>query len=376
MSDLLGVSPLTHVAPLRCAVVSAVKHDYVPIAVASHPRFQIVVVTDDPNVPDCFHARNERLAAELSVPYVRDVETALRDFQADVAIVSSEAERHAELSVRALRAGLHVIQDKPLGIRRQDVQLLRETVLVTGRRFLMWNRNFLPSVIDLRDRVSRGEIGRLRAIHIDFYFAKDAGIRKGERTAEYPPMDWWSYQLEAHRDGSDGGLGRQPMGELSNEGIYPLGYMQMLTSAPVRRVFARGASHIHQLYVDNRVEDLASVTLEFADGVIGSIALGRIGLSSHSSGGEIKLRVLGDGGACVIREAAPTVGVYYQQQPNKEPRTRRVASESDFRLAENFAYAIDHDQETIMDIESSWQVFLTFEAARRSCVSGRMEEVR
>ena len=36
----------------RCAVLSAVKHDYVARGVASHPRFELAVVADDPQVPD------------------------------------------------------------------------------------------------------------------------------------------------------------------------------------------------------------------------------------------------------------------------------------------------------------------------------------
>ena len=31
----------------RVAVLSVVKHDYLPRAVAAHPRFELVVVTDD-----------------------------------------------------------------------------------------------------------------------------------------------------------------------------------------------------------------------------------------------------------------------------------------------------------------------------------------
>ena len=31
----------------RTAVLSVVKHDYLPLAVAAHPRFELVVVADD-----------------------------------------------------------------------------------------------------------------------------------------------------------------------------------------------------------------------------------------------------------------------------------------------------------------------------------------
>src|SRR5439155_16958986 len=140
----------------------------------------------------------------------------------------------------------------------------------------------------------------------------------------------------AHVDGSDGGLGREPMGELAVEGIYPLGYIRFLTGAAVRRVFARSAAFFHQVHADNGVEDLASVTLEMDGGLVGSVAIGRIGAASHPSGGEIKLHVLGTAGALVIGEGRPEVGVYYRSQPPKEARQRRVANENDVLLADDF----------------------------------------
>jgi predicted dehydrogenase len=173
-----------------------------------------------------------------------------------------------------------------------------------------------------------------------------------------------------------GGLGREPMGELAIEGIYPLGYVRMVTDAPVRRVFARSAAHFHQLNADNRVEDLASVTLEMDGGVVGSLAIGRIGAASHPSGGEIKLRVLGSEGALVVNEALPEVLVCYRNQPDREPRQRRVSADNDFRLADDFARAIDTDGTTVLDLRASFAIFATVEAALESCRSGQLVEVR
>src|SRR5205807_2030261 len=138
-------------------------------------------------------------------------------------------------------------------------------------------------------------------------------------------------------------------GELCNEGTYPLAYLRTLTGSAVRRVFARSTSHFHQLYVDNGIEDLASMTLELDDDMVATVALGRIGAASHPSGGEMKIHVIGAAGALVVSEARPDVGIYYRNQPPKEARQRRVASDNDFRLAENFAQAIDTGGATILD---------------------------
>jgi predicted dehydrogenase len=360
----------------RCAVLSAVKHDYVARGLASHPRFELVVVADDPQAPRWAHERNQQFADVNRIPYVRDVDRGLRDFDIDVAIVSPEAERHCDLSIRAALAGKHVVQDKPLSTKRSEADRLVEVIERTGVKFLMWNRSGLIALQQARQHIDAGTIGKLCAIHADFYFAKDAGTRKGSRAAGYPPLDWQAHQIAAHVDGSDGGLGKEPMGELAIEGIYPLAYLRLLTGASISRVFARSTAHFHQLHADNGVDDLASMTLELDGALVASIALGRIGLASHPSGGEIKLCIVGTAGAMVVNEALPGVGIYYRNQPPQEPRQRRVAGDNDFRLAENFAHAIDTNGDTMLNARVSLEIFATVEAALESGRTGQPVSVR
>jgi predicted dehydrogenase len=362
--------------PFRCAVLSAVKHDYIARGVTSHPRFQPVVVADDPQVPAWAHERNDQLAREWGIPYVLDVERALADFNVDVAIVSSQVDRHCQLSVRAALAGKHVIQDKPLSTLRSECLRLVAAVEQTGVKFLLWNRNFIPAILQAREQVAAGAIGDLDTFHADFYFAKDAGPPLGTRPSGRSPLDWQAHQIAAHADGSDGGLASTPIGEMANEGIYALGYLRMVTAAPVRRVFARCAAFFHQLHADNGVEDLGSMTLELEGGQLATIALGRIGAASHPSGGQMKLRLVGSRGALVIDELRPSVEVYYRDQPAREARQQRLNNENDFWQAEEFARAIDFDGPTILDARAGWEIFATIEAALESCRSGQPVNVR
>jgi predicted dehydrogenase len=358
----------------RCAALSAVKHDYVARGVVAHPRFEMAVVADDPGVPDWAHDRNQRLADDYGVPYVRDVERALRDFDVQVAIVSPEAERHSELSVRAATAGKHVVQDKPLATSRRQADELVVAIERSGVKFLMWNRSYLPAVVHARDQIAAGAVGQPLMVHVDFYFAKDAGPPKGTPNAAEQP-GWYDFQIAAHVDGSDGGVGHVAMGELQIEGIYPLAYIRSLLGADVRRVFARTSSHFHQIYLDNGIEDLATVTLEMEGGAVGSLALGRIGAASHPSGGEIKIHVVGTDGALVISEARPELGVYYRDQPAKEARQRRVAGDNDFLLVDHFARAIDTNGETALDARAGRRILATVEAALASARLGQPVDV-
>jgi myo-inositol 2-dehydrogenase/D-chiro-inositol 1-dehydrogenase len=359
----------------RCAVLSVVKHAYVPRGVAAHPRFQLVVVADDPDQPDWVHQRNQEFADEWNIPYIRDVDRALQEYGATVAVVSSEAERHCGLSVRAIEAGLHVVQDKPMSNRLSECDRVVEAVRRRGVRFLLWNRSLLPAVVHAHELLARGEIGGIQSIHVDFYFAKDAGPPRGSRVPGDPPIDWLTHQIAAHADGSDGAVGREPLGELSNEGIYPLGYIHLLCGSRVTRVFARTAAHFHQVNVDNGVEDLATMSLVLENGVTGSVCVGRIGNAAHPDIGEIKIHVVGTRGALVISEARPEVAVYYRGQPDREFRHRRVASDLDHRLLENFLRAIETGERTVLDAQAGRDICATIQAALASAVSGRVETV-
>ena len=112
----------------RFASLSVVKHAYMNVAMAAHPRFEPVVVADDADQPDWVHERNQEFADEYNIPYVRDVERAIADYDVQVAVVNSEAERHCDLSVRAADAGLHVVQDKPMSNRVSECDRVVEAV--------------------------------------------------------------------------------------------------------------------------------------------------------------------------------------------------------------------------------------------------------
>ena len=192
----------------RVLALSAAKHEYVALAFRNHPRFQVVGVADEPTAADWVHERNEQLAADLGVAYQPDVDAAITEHRPHIGVVSSEAARHARLSVRSAEAGLHVVQDKPMAPTIADCDAIVEAVERAGVQFLLWNRNTQPAIEEARRVVHAGEIGEPRAIHVDFFFSKDAGVLLDSDEDEEIPDSWLSE------------------GELTVEGIYPLAYMR------------------------------------------------------------------------------------------------------------------------------------------------------
>ena len=75
------------------------------------------------------------------------MEQALEDYDIDVSIVTTEAERHCDLSIRAANLGVHIVQDKPMSNRLSECDRLVEAVQRNGVRFMMWSRNMLPAIL-------------------------------------------------------------------------------------------------------------------------------------------------------------------------------------------------------------------------------------
>lgn len=341
----------------RTVAFSAAKHEYVAQAFADHPRFEIVGVADESTAASWVHARNESLANEFRVGYTRDIATAIAELNPAVAVISSESSRHAQLSVQAAKAGLHVVQDKPMAPTVAECDAIVEAVEQAGVKFLLWNRNTHPSINDARRLVHDGEIGAPQAIHIDFFFIKDAGVLLDSDEEEEVPASWLSE------------------GELSLEGIYPLAYIRHILNLDVEQVFARTSAHFFKRHADRGVEDIGTVTLQLQDGLIGSLCIGRIGRPSHPNAAEIRLHLVGSTGAAVISEPRPEIAVHTRGLKASDDRNRRTDEENDRRQVDLFVNALDRGHDTLLTARHGRHIVAIVEAALASARSGRLEAV-
>ena len=341
----------------RVLALSAAKHDYVPLAFKDHPRFQVVGVSDEPSAADWVHACNRQLAGDLGVPYEPGIDAAIARHRPDVAVVSSEAARHSQLSVQAANAGLHVVQDKPMAPTVADCDAIVDAVERAGVRFLLWNRNTQPAIEEARRVVHAGEIGEPRAIHVDFFFCKDAGVLLDSDEPEEIPDSWLSE------------------GELTVEGIYPLAYMRYILGLDAVRAFGRASAHFFRRHAERGVEDIATVSLEMERGVIGSLCSGRIGRPSHPNIGELRVHVIGSTGALVVAEPRPEVAVYTRGLAPEDDRNRRTDEGSDRRQVDHFVAALDTGGDTLLNAQQGRHIVATVAAALESARTGRPCEV-
>ena len=86
---------------------------------------------------------------------------------------------HAPVATAFLKAGIHVICDKPLTTSLKDARALQKTVLSSGRIFaLTHNYTGYPMVRHARQMVAEGKLGALRVVQVEY------------------PQDWLSEPLE------------------------------------------------------------------------------------------------------------------------------------------------------------------------------------
>lgn len=122
-------------------------------------------------LPDCrvtaiCDRREDRLAlAARRCPTARttsDLESVIRSVEVDVIVVATPVSSHYEIARAALRAGKHVLVEKPLATSSKETEDLIEEARSRGR-VLMVDHTFAytGAVREIRSLVAKGELGRI-----------------------------------------------------------------------------------------------------------------------------------------------------------------------------------------------------------------------
>ncbi len=164
----------------------------------------------------------------------------------DAIIVSTPPDTHEEIAVAALRAGKHVLVEKPMANSikacRQMLEAAREsgTVLTTG-----FNHRYFPAVKALKEAVETGAIGQLSYVR---GFTGHTGLSEFNST--------WMYSKDVMGGGA-----------LFDNGIHMIDLIHHIMG-PISSVYGKSASDIWAL---DRVEENAFAILSGANGAIGSL---------------------------------------------------------------------------------------------------------
>lgn len=125
----------------------------------------------------CGSTKNAKATADKwGIPEVYgdyDYRALLRSPNVDVVHITSPNKAHVEQSIAALRAGKHVICEKPLGMNTPGTaKVVAEVKKKTSPVFAVnYMCRFFPAVLQARAMVARGELGEI--IHVQGHFFQD-----------------------------------------------------------------------------------------------------------------------------------------------------------------------------------------------------------
>lgn len=221
-------------------------------------------------------SRSEAKAATFGAAYgakpYTDIQKMIRELELDLVIICTPHPNHIEPTIQALKAGAHVLVEKPLASFLQDCDAMIEVAQRTGLKLgVISQRRFYPSTIRVKNAVKDGKIGKPVLCVVQMY---------GWRDEIYYNADKWRGTWEM-----EGG------GVLVNQAPHQLDLMCWLMG-PIDEIYGVTGNFNHP-YIE--VEDTAVAVVKFRSGALGNIILS----NSQKPGLYGKIHIHGENGASV-----------------------------------------------------------------------------
>ena len=223
--------------------------------------------------------RPERLAwAREALPEARgfdDWRALITSGCADAVLIATPHPLHGEIAAAAMRAGLHVLSEKPVDIRVSQARLAAEAARETGRLYaVMFNQRTEPLFRRARELVHSGALGELkRSVWL---------ITNWYRTQHYYDSGDW----RATWSGEGGGV-------LMNQAPHNLDLWQWICGMPVSVSARCDCARFHRI----EVEDDATLLTRFANGATGLFVT-----STGEYPGTNRLEISGTRGKLVLEQ--------------------------------------------------------------------------
>jgi len=249
---------------LRFAVIGAGASIYRGMHRPAQVAEQIQVVA----VCDIDLAAGRQQAATIGCAFYEDYRTLLAEVRPDVAVILTPHPLHAQIAIDCLRAGCHVLLEKPMAIAVSEADRVIAAAEAAGRVLAInFQQRFRPVVERARALIEEGAIGPLvRTLSIEPWYRTDAYYRTATWRATW--------------QGEGGGV-------LLNQAPHTLDLLCHLAGMPAR-VWGWTRTRYHPI----EVEDTAQAMLEYPNG-----APGYLTVSTVEAGVKPMLQIVGERGA-------------------------------------------------------------------------------
>jgi predicted dehydrogenase len=200
-------------------------------------------------------------------------ERRLKDGIDAVAIVTPN-HAHAAAARAFLKAGIHVICDKPLTTTRREADQLAKLAHESGLVFAVThNYTGYPLVRQARAMVAAGELGAIRVVQVEY--AQDWLATRVEETGS-KQADW---RTDPARSG--------PAGAVGDIGTHAFNLAEFIVGDEVASLSAE----LHTFVEGRRLDDNAHMMLRFASGAKGMLWCSQVAAGLENG---LKIRVYGE----------------------------------------------------------------------------------
>ncbi|HUP23864.1 MAG TPA: Gfo/Idh/MocA family oxidoreductase [Thermoanaerobaculia bacterium] len=227
-----------------------------------------------------------------------------RDDAMDFAAIVTPNHLHLPVAEAALRAGFHVMCDKPMTHDVAEAERLVALVEETGLLFgLTHNYTGYPLVKEARQRVAEGELGAIRKVVVEYPQGWLAGPleQDGQKQA--------AWRTDPARAGAAGAMG--------DIGTHAANLAEYVTGLPIESVCADLTAFVP----GRRLDDDGNVLLRFADGARGVLYASQVSIDDENA---LALRVYGERGGLEWHQEEPNSLVL--KWPDRPRQVLRTAS--------------------------------------------------
>lgn len=175
-----------------------------------------------------------------------DYHELLADSDVQIVNICTESGLHARIAIDAMKAGKHVLVEKPMAMSLEEADIMIATAKEMGVKLGVVHQNrFNNAIIKLRKAVEGDKFGKL---------THSSAVVRWNRNDEYYSQAPWR------------GTWAQDGGCLMNQSIHNIDLLQWMMG-PVESLFAYTATNVRKI----EGEDVGAIVLKFKSGALGLI---------------------------------------------------------------------------------------------------------
>ncbi|MGY3436667.1 MULTISPECIES: Gfo/Idh/MocA family protein [unclassified Marinovum] len=224
---------------------------------------------------------------------------AARDDGIDAVAIVTPNHMHAAPAIAFLKAGIHVICDKPLTATMQDAETLAQAVKDSGKQFILThNYTGYPLIRQAREMVRAGELGEIRLVHVEYvqdWLAEETHSKQA---------DW---RTDPARSGAGGCVG-----DIGTHAHNLASYVSGLTTKAL-------SADLDAFVPGRQVDDNVHVMLRFDGGAKGMLWASQVAVGNENG---LRLRIHGTKGGLDWAQENPNVMAFTRFGAPKQLLTR------------------------------------------------------